>query len=382
MEHAACLYDLTKQSNKFIWTETREEALNNINKHSKTSKYSPFPQKSGRLVLKCDASRKAIRAALYQKIDDIDQPLAFASPHRNRKKIVLLSDHNQLTHIHAFKDTYNLRARMISHLSDFDFKIKHIRGRDNVVTDGLSRSLGSIAISNNFDARTIQKHDYDIAQISFFLKDGLTKHQEFGKLDDNEYWHIHDHLRIIDDELFYLNTKTNNLTIVVPKMFRREIKSSYHKTDAIHFGTNKTTNLISRRFYFPSIQNYVYDHIKEFSVCLRSKDAKPKPKTPLFLFQPTQPLEFWHYDFFGPLLTTSNGNRFILLMIDRFSKYTEALPVANISAKTTAQCIVDNIIMRFGVPSQIHTDQGRQFESDLLQSMCSYLGVKKSRTTA
>ena len=73
-------------------------------------------------------------------------------------------------------------------------------------------------------------------------------------------------------------------------------------------------------------------------------------------------------DIMGPLIESSSGNSYILVAGDYFTKWMEAYPV-------------DELFCRFGVPEQLHSDQGRQFESSLLQEICQILNVRKTRTT-
>ena len=85
-------------------------------------------------------------------------------------------------------------------------------------------------------------------------------------------------------------------------------------------------------------------------------------------------------DIIGPLLETDQGNPYILVM-DSFLKWVEALAMPEQSAATVAHLFVTEVISRFGVPLQIHTDQGRNFESVLFKEVCRLLGIEKTRTT-
>ena len=73
---------------------------------------------------------------------------------------------------------------------------------------------------------------------------------------------------------------------------------------------------------------------------------------------------------------TPEGFRYISVIADYFSKWTEAFPMKNKCADTVADLLVDNIILRFGMPLVIHSDQGREFENGL----CTLLGCTKTRT--
>ena len=78
--------------------------------------------------------------------------------------------------------------------------------------------------------------------------------------------------------------------------------------------------------------------------------------------------------------STPEGFRYILVIADYFSKWTEAFPMKNKCADTVADILVDNIILRFGMPLVIHSDQGREFENGLMKSLCTLLRCTKTRT--
>jgi hypothetical protein len=84
---------------------------------------------------------------------------------------------------------------------------------------------------------------------------------------------------------------------------------------------------------------------------------------------------------FTQLEPAQNEVENVLVITDVFSKYTQAIPTRDQRAATVARVLLNEWFYRFGVPSRIHSDQGRCFESNLIQQLCSLYGVGKSRTT-
>ncbi|XDV44325.1 hypothetical protein PO909_012625 [Leuciscus waleckii] len=93
------------------------------------------------------------------------------------------------------------------------------------------------------------------------------------------------------------------------------------------------------------------------------------------------PMERIGVDILGPFPITEASNRFVLVTMDYFTKWPEAYAVPDQSASTTAQRLVDEMLARFGVPDELHSGQGRNFESRLFSEVCQRLGVKKTKTT-
>ena len=86
-------------------------------------------------------------------------------------------------------------------------------------------------------------------------------------------------------------------------------------------------------------------------------------------------------DVLGPFPVTDSGNRYVLVAMDYFTKWPEAYAVPDQSAATTAERLVEEMFARFGVPAELHSDQGRNFESQVFGEVCRRLGVHKTRTT-
>ena len=81
-------------------------------------------------------------------------------------------------------------------------------------------------------------------------------------------------------------------------------------------------------------------------------------------------------DIMGPFPLSSKG----IIICDYFTRWVEAFGIPNQAATTVADKLME-FILRFGVPEQLHSDQGRNFESDVIAEVCNTLGVVKTRTT-
>ncbi len=73
---------------------------------------------------------------------------------------------------------------------------------------------------------------------------------------------------------------------------------------------------------------------------------------------------------------TSKGNRYVLVVEDYFTKFVNLYALPNQTAQSVAQCLFDNHVLLHGIPEALHSDQGRQFESEIGQRLCQLLGIK------
>ena len=80
-------------------------------------------------------------------------------------------------------------------------------------------------------------------------------------------------------------------------------------------------------------------------------------------------------------VSTPKGNRYVLVIVDCFSRWTEACPLPNKTALAVTDAFFQLIVCRFGMPVVIHSDQGREFENNLMQELCLLCGAHKTRPT-
>ena len=79
---------------------------------------------------------------------------------------------------------------------------------------------------------------------------------------------------------------------------------------------------------------------------------------------------------------TPRDNEWILVLTDHFTRWQDALPLPDSTAVTVAEALETRVFAYFGLPEEIHSDRGPQFEGDLMAELCSLWRVTKTRTTA
>ena len=177
----------------------------------------------------------------------------------------------------------------------------------------------------------------------------------------------------------YCDTSTGTQHPLVPLPWRRTVFDSLHGLS--HPGIRATQKLITARFVWSSINADVRRWTRS---CVRCQRAKIQRHTtaPLSSFPiPDAQFDVIHIDLVGPL-PPSREFTYLLTCVDRFTRWPEAIPLTSITTEAVAQAFLSGWISRFGVPSTIVTDRGRQFESRLWTNLMSLLGSKRARTTA
>ena len=136
-------------------------------------------------------------------------------------------------------------------------------------------------------------------------------------------------------------------------------------------------DLLRDCFYWPGMLNNVTRHIKQCERCLRFK-ALPE-RAPMENIDETYPMELVHMDSLTIEANEGGKDVHISVITDHFTHYAQALVTSSQTAKCTAQNVWDKFIVHYGLPEKILTDQGCNFESDLLKESCELAQVKKIR---
>ena len=144
----------------------------------------------------------------------------------------------------------------------------------------------------------------------------------------------------------------------------------------------RTLGMVKERFYWPHMKSFIQSYVNSCKECIESKTSCTKRQAPLQPHVISKPFTFWAMDYMGPLPETARGNKHILVVGDHFTKWCEAFPTQDQKAQTVANILVSRLFSRFGPPQILHSDQGTNFESNLIKSICDLMGIQKTRTTA
>ena len=199
-------------------------------------------------------------------------------------------------------------------------------------------------------------------------------------------WLLWDQLVMIHGVLFKKHVKADKtqqkLLLVVPKSLQSKvIHASHNPVTAGHQGIKKTRSRLKRSFYWHKLDETVYTYVRKCATCGARKHPNRKPKAGMKEFRVGAPMDRVCVDVCGPFPMSYKENKYILVVGDCFTRWIEAYAMPDQTAKTIAEQLATRFFPRFGFPLEIHTDQGRSFESDLFQELCRILEIHKSRTS-
>lgn len=170
--------------------------------------------------------------------------------------------------------------------------------------------------------------------------------------------------------------------LLVPKNWRQRVLRAVHgSVGAGHFGVANTLNKLRQRFYWAGCRQDTELFVHCCDACTAKKGPTRRSHAPMQQYQVGAPMERVGVDILGPFPITDDGNRYVLVAMDYFTKWPEAYAVPDQSATTTAERLVCEMFCRFGVPEELHSDQGRNFEAHVFAEVCQRMGVRKTRTT-
>ena len=175
------------------------------------------------------------------------------------------------------------------------------------------------------------------------------------------------------------------IQVALPKALRLDVLKSYHDSIAGggHLGIQKTFEAIRQKFYWPHMYQDVQDYVLSCDTCQRIKVDRRQPRVPMTNMPITDTFDSWHIDFLGPLpRTEENSYAHILLVVDRYSRWSEAFPMKDQDAKSVAKVLFNEIFARYGAPRVLVSDRGTQFMSRLVSALCEMFDVTRHHCSA
>jgi hypothetical protein len=169
--------------------------------------------------------------------------------------------------------------------------------------------------------------------------------------------------------------------LCIPTDLRPTIAKELHDRTA-HLGFDRLYATARARYYWPGMYAFLREHVLTCLECHQAKRPIKQGQTPIVSLPVPPPATRWHEDFHGPL-STSQGKKYILVLIDSTSMWPELIPVEDTSAETVVRVLFDNIVARYGVPNglSVLSDNGSAFISKLAKLMCQTFGIRQYFTT-
>ena len=193
-------------------------------------------------------------------------------------------------------------------------------------------------------------------------------------------------LEVVDGILYRnwgsANGRDKYRQLVVPYSLRREFVARVHGVMASgHFGIRRTQEQFQRRGYFMNWRRFVEGFCKRCTVCAKFYRGRPPKQSYLQSIDCGTVNERWHSDLSGPY-PVSNGYKYICTCVDAFSRYLVASPIRDKSAQSVARVLVRDVIARFGCFQSLVTDNGKEFQNDVIHHICQLLNIDQLRITS
>ncbi|GBG87655.1 hypothetical protein CBR_g45808 [Chara braunii] len=350
-------------------------------------------------VVTTDGSQHGIGAVLQQDDDNGYRPVEFMSARMPCEKVATSTYERELyalrqaldhwkhyllgRHFKVYSDHETLRwlktqAKMTPKLTrwaaekdQFDFELKPVKGKYNVVVDALSRRSDYCGVVVHYmdRGRDLQEKVKQMYAQDPIYSDLLKRVREAPETEPD--------YRTTDGLLFEKTTVFDRLCVPNNEEIRSLILGECHDTEG-HFGWQKTLANLMRAYTRPGMKNDCIEYVRSCEVCQRNKTTT---RTPLGLLRPLpipdQPGDSVSMDFMDTQVKSRYGKSQVMVVVDRFSKYAVFVPLPS-EARTdlVIQKFFDFWVSENGIPLSIVSDRDSRFTSHNWQELMRVYGSK------
>ena len=415
---------LLRKGNRFQWSSLCKLAHQTILNKLTSAPILIYPNFDKPFVLCTDASQHGCGAVLAQSVEGREAPIAFFSRTFSKaesryetverelfavvlalkhfrhiiygRPVVIYSDQKSLSW--GIKQTEsNNMTKWIAKLSEYDIKVFYRPGPKMAPADYLSRMVSpspsdyecvfsSELMKISIDGgRELFSHEQSKDPVLSQVIKSKTSMSPFVFPSEvaadaeavNRISWFHPEFGCL-----YKTVKNKSL-LFVPKVLQSRIISEAH--DAVwsgHMSAQRTLDRIKERFFWVGMDKDVADYVSRCHDCLRSKAPTHPTREEMVPIPAVAPWRDVVMDVLGPLPTSRRGNKFILVVVDRFTKWPECRAMPNQTAARVAECFLQTVVCRHGLPESVQTDLGSNFTSSLFQEVGKLLGMKHKFSTS
>ena len=432
---AAPLYALTKKNARFEWGEGQQMAFEQLKKRLCETPILAYPRRERPFILDCDASDGAAGAVLTQ-VDEKGQEVVvqYASytftGAEQRWPIMEKEAYAVVWSMNVFRSyllgrPFTVRTdnsatsflkqarqpklqRWAVALSEYSYTVQHRPGKLHSHVDALSR----LPVEGERESR----YDLEVPNVvmsAFLAGEVVARHASLPSVDwatacaqDDECVFLRGYVSGVDTgrpmpQWFRNMSNQERARFLVqrpyvvfrgfpprdrprwfvPERLRRAVVAAYHRgAQGAHLGISKMTRQLTCHFYWPNMVSTVKSCVRACERCQRVKAAPRIAKASRLLNRAA----LWStvaFDFFGPLPRTQRGNIYILVGIDHFSRWPEAVSTRVATSQVVADFLHTRIISQHGTPRELLTDHGTPFVSHVIAGLCRRYGVRRLMST-
>ncbi|GKT29852.1 Transposon Ty3-I Gag-Pol polyprotein [Aduncisulcus paluster] len=377
-----------KKEAEWKWGEEQCQAVMKIIKEINIQTVLSFPTGCGVIHLYTDASVSGVGGILLEEVEGEDpKVLGFMSKSLSEvqsrwsitelelfaivycvdqmqqylrgREFVVHSDHRNLLYMEESQSKKVQRWKMV--LSEYDFKLHHIAGKQNVVVDVLSRVRGSgrLPTQTLFTTRLVTSRDRLVKRI-------LGEQQK-----ETDAWKRKYKIQETQDGW------TKNGALVVPEVLEHDALAMVHGEELIsHAGINRMVQrLKEHNLYIPNAQQKAGSFIKNCHICqkLRMSESMRVIARDTYAIRPFAVVSV---DTVGPIKPSRREFRYLVVMMDIFSSWTEIAPTLSVTAQDAARAMIDKVFCTIGLPLTIRSDNGPQYVNGLFRWLYKWLKIK------
>lgn len=411
------LSQLTRKNMAWKWSTLEENAFRELKNLLTTSPILKQADPTKPFIVRTDASSYALGAALLQGEGADEKPIEYASClltdaqknyHTTEREalavvwafekfrgyiesspVIVKSDHQPLRWLMSLKSPSGRLARWALSLQPYDLQIEYVPGKQNALADTLSRPFCHNKDTTNYcDAcfvtvnlplddmkkiREAQLSDVNISAIIHSFETPETSVTDVRRWSDRGYL-------MLNGILYRYNPDCDSEEAqqVVPKCsINTVLKETHDSPLAGHYGVDRTLQKILPRYYWLGMRKDVAAYVAQCIECQRYKCSNLKPSGLLQTPIQAQRFETIAIDLFGPLPETPAGERWVFIVEDTSTRWMEMFPLKDATAQACSRCLIDEIVLRYGTPRRVISDNGVQFVGEIMQCVAHTLGFSQ-----
>ena len=263
----------------------------------------------------------------------------------------------------------NCQRHQLVFISEFATDVAHVPGFENVVADALTRQYNDVKESAIVNAFTHTLSDISLADLASLQCPIDEESASSLRLESVRF-------PVVDSPVV-CDTSLGRPRVLVPEVRRRQVFDAIHNLS--HPSGRTTLVIVAKTYTWSGMRRDVLRWAQQCHACLASKIVKHT--TPPVLTLPVPFARFTHVHIVGPF-SPDQGNRYLLTMIDRTTRWPEAIPLPDTMAETVLRAFLGHWVSRFGVPLTVTSDRGAQFTSHLWKATLEALGIDVLATMA